>query len=68
LINARLIGLGKNRITDDTVLALDPGDIDKPYAKKRSIWLWCGMGVPKRRRAPATGQWKWSALTWRERN
>jgi len=34
VINARLIRLGKNRIAADTVLALDPGDIDKPYAKK----------------------------------
>ncbi len=34
LLNARLINLGKNRIGDDTLLALDPGDIDKPYAKK----------------------------------
>jgi hypothetical protein len=32
-INSRLIEGGKSRIKEDTVLAIDIGDIDKPYAK-----------------------------------
>lgn len=33
-MNNRLLRFGKTRIKEDTVLALDIGDIDKPYAKK----------------------------------
>lgn len=32
-LNKRLIGFGKRRILDETVLAIDIGDIDKPYAR-----------------------------------
>lgn len=55
LINARLIGLGKNRITDDTVLALDPGDIDKPYAKKMEYLAPVRDGSTKETNSP--GYW-----------
>lgn len=33
-INGQLIGEGAKRIKEDTVIALDISDIDKPYAKK----------------------------------
>ena len=55
LINARLISLGKNRITDDTVLALDPGDIDKPYAKKMECLALVRDGSKKEAKSP--GYW-----------
>ena len=55
LINARLISLAKNRITDDTVLALDPGDIDKPYAKKMECLALVRDGSKKEAKSP--GYW-----------
>ena len=32
-INSEILRIGKRHITDDMVLAIDPGDISKPYAK-----------------------------------
>jgi len=55
LINARLIDLGKSRIADDTVLALDPGDIDKPYAKKMEYLALVRDGSRKETKSP--GYW-----------
>jgi len=55
LLNARLIDLGKSRVTDDTVLALDPGDIDKPYAKKMEYLALVRDGSKKETKSP--GYW-----------
>lgn len=40
-INEQIIRLGDDKITDDMVLAIDPGDIMKPYAK--SMKNLCGI-------------------------
>ena len=40
-INEQIIRLGDDKITDDKVLAIDPGDIMKPYAK--SMENLCGI-------------------------
>ena len=40
-INEQIIRLGDDKITDDMVLAIDPGDIMKPYAK--SMENLCGI-------------------------
>jgi hypothetical protein len=40
-INEHIIRLGDDKITDDMVLAIDPGDIMKPYAK--SMENLCGI-------------------------
>lgn len=40
-INKQIIRLGDDKITDDMVLAVDPGDIMKPYAK--SMENLCGI-------------------------
>ncbi|MDQ6904798.1 MAG: hypothetical protein M3139_17530 [Bacteroidota bacterium] len=40
-INEQIIGLGDDKINDDMVLAIDPGDIMKPYAK--SMENLCGI-------------------------
>jgi len=55
VLNSRLIHLGKNRIADDTVLALDPGDIDKPYAKKMEYLALVRDGSKKETKSP--GYW-----------
>jgi hypothetical protein len=54
-MNTRLIRFGKTRIKDDTVLALDPGDIDKPYAKKMECLALVRDGSTKETRSP--GYW-----------
>jgi hypothetical protein len=54
-MNKRLISFGKSRIKDDTVLAIDLGDIDKPYAKKMEYLALVHDGSTGETRSP--GYW-----------
>lgn len=54
-MNKKLISFGKSRIKDDTVLAIDLGDIDKPYAKKMEYLALVHDGSTGETRSP--GYW-----------
>lgn len=43
-INEQIIRLGDDKITDEIVIAIDPGDIMKPYAKamEKLCGIWDG--------------------------
>jgi hypothetical protein len=55
LLNVRLASLGQSRVKDDTVLAIDLGDIDKPYAKKMEYLALVHDGSTGETRSP--GYW-----------
>lgn len=59
-MNRRLIRFGKSRIQDDTVLALDIGDIDKPYAKKMECLALVRDGSTGETRSP--GYWTMAVI------
>lgn len=42
-INSEIIRLADDKITEEMVIAIDPGDIMKPYAKAmENLWLMPG--------------------------
>ncbi len=48
-INEQILRLGDDKITDAMVIAIDPGDIIKPYAKamENLCGIWDGSEVGK---------------------
>ena len=47
-ISREICRLGASKVTDDMVIAIDPGDIRKKYAKKMEFLGECVMGVRRR--------------------
>jgi hypothetical protein len=37
-INEEIVRLGASKVTEDMVIAIDPGDLRKKYAKKMEFW------------------------------